>query len=191
MNASKKRLLNLPNILTLARIGAVPVVVLLLLIGQGGPVTSIIAAVFYLLAILTDLLDGYLARRYKMVTNMGKFLDPVADKLINAGALIMLIPLGRVWAIVAFLILGREIAVTGLRGIAVSEGTVIAASRLGKQKTLSQNIAIFCLIWHYPILFNLDIQKIGSVLIWVAVILTYWSGYNYFTSFYKILKKEA
>ena len=138
-----------------------PVIVLLLLFGEGSQATSIAAAIVYLLAVLTDLLDGYLARKYKLETNLGRFLDPLADKLINMAALIMLIPpWGRVAAWMVLLILGREIAVTGLRSIAVTEGVVISASSLGKQKTLTQNIAIFCLIWYYPLL-GIDLNSVG------------------------------
>ena len=190
MNMPSPKLLNLPNWLTLARIASVPVLLLLLLFGQGGPVTSAIAAVLFLLAVLTDLLDGYLARKYQLITNLGRFLDPLADKLLNSAALIMLIPLGRVPAWLAFLIIGREIAVTGLRGIAAAEGVVISASELGKQKTLTQNIALFLLIWHYPF-FGLKADLIGYVLLWGALIITYWSGYAYFKAFYQVLKQEG
>ena len=189
MSGSKPRLLNLPNWLTLARIAAVPIIVVLLLAGRGGPATSIAAAIFFLMAMLTDLLDGFLARRYQLVTNLGRFLDPLADKLLNSAALIMLIPLNRVAAWLVFLIIGREIAVTGLRGIGATEGVVISASGLGKQKTLTQNIAIFCLLWHYP-LFNVNTHLVGTVLLYIALIITYWSGYSYFRSFYQVLQKR-
>ncbi len=189
MSDSKSRALNLPNWLTLARIASVPIIVILLLAGRGGPVTSIAAAIFFLAAILTDLLDGYLARRYQLVTNLGRFLDPLADKLLNSAALIMLIPLDRAAAWMVFLIIGREIAVTGLRGIGAAEGVVISASGLGKQKTLAQNIAIFFLLWHYP-LFNQNIHLVGTVLLYIALIITYWSGYAYFREFYQVFQKR-
>ena len=176
---------NLPNWLSLGRIAAVPVIVLILALGQGGKITSYVAAVIYLIAVLTDLLDGYLARKFQVVTNLGRFLDPLADKLINSAALIMLIPLGRVPAWMTFLIIGREIAVTGLRGIAVTEGIVIEASAWGKRKTLTQNIALFCLIWHYPF-FGRNAQGVGMILLWLALVLTYWSAYNYFKAFYRV-----
>ena len=134
----KQKILNLPNILTLSRIGAVPLLVVIILLGGGGRFASIVAAVVFLVAVLTDLLDGYLARRTGQVTNLGRFLDPLADKLINAAALVMLVPLGRAPAWVAFMIIAREMAVTGLRGIATTEGVVISASSLGKQKTLTR-----------------------------------------------------
>ncbi|MFH1091423.1 MAG: CDP-alcohol phosphatidyltransferase family protein, partial [Pseudomonadota bacterium] len=95
MKNHSPRILNLPNSLSLIRIGAMPILILLLLFGQGGKFASIAAAIIFLLAILTDLFDGLLARRYKLITNLGRFLDPLADKLLNSAALIMLIPLGR------------------------------------------------------------------------------------------------
>ena len=182
----RPNLLNLPNYLSLGRIAAVPVILLLLLFGGGGPVTSKITAVIFLIAVLTDLLDGYLARRFQMITDLGRFLDPLADKLLNSAALIMLIPLGRVPAWVAFLIIGREIAVTGLRGIGAVEGMVISASGMGKRKTLTQNIALFCLLWHYPLL-GRNAQAVGMVLIYLALIITYWSAYGYFRDFYQLI----
>lgn len=185
MMTPAKKILNLPNSLTLGRIAAVPVLLLFLALGHGGPATSIFAAFLFLAATITDLLDGYLARRYKLVTNFGRFLDPLADKLLNLAALIMLIPLGRAPAWLVFLILAREIAVTGLRAIAASEGIVIDASGLGKQKTLTQNIAIFLLLWHYPFL-GLNFHVIGTVLLWVALVITYWSGYAYFAASYRV-----
>ncbi|MEW6114984.1 MAG: CDP-alcohol phosphatidyltransferase family protein, partial [Thermodesulfobacteriota bacterium] len=115
---------------------------------------------------------------------------PLADKLLNSAALIMLIPLDRAPAWLVFLIIGREIAVTGLRSIAAAEGIVIGASELGKRKTLTQNIAIFLLLWHFPFL-GLNFHLIGAVLLWVALIFTYWSGAAYFARFYQVFKAET
>ncbi|MEW5721934.1 MAG: CDP-diacylglycerol--glycerol-3-phosphate 3-phosphatidyltransferase [Thermodesulfobacteriota bacterium] len=182
--------LNLPNLLSLGRIAAVPVLVLLLALGQGGRAASYAAAVIFLVAVLTDLLDGYLARRYHLVTTLGRFLDPLADKLLNMAALIMLIPLDRVPAWVAFLILAREIAVTGLRAIAVAEGIVISASSQGKQKTLTQNFALFCLLWHYPFL-GRNAQAVGQVLIYLALVITYISAWGYFRGFYRQARAKS
>ncbi|MEW6264982.1 MAG: CDP-diacylglycerol--glycerol-3-phosphate 3-phosphatidyltransferase [Thermodesulfobacteriota bacterium] len=184
------KLLNLPNWLSLSRIAAVPVIILLLFFGQGGRITSMIAALVFLLAVLTDLVDGYLARRYQLVTNVGRFLDPLADKLLNSASLIMLIPLNRVPAWLVFLLIGREIAVTGLRGIAAAEGVVIAASGSAKQKTLTQNIAIFCLLWHFP-LFGQNTQAVGMVLLYLGLLVAYWSGYRYFVDFYRVFQSQA
>ena len=186
--SNKTRLLNLPNGLTLSRVAAVPVLVLLLLPGTW--TYSLLAAILYVLASLTDLLDGFLARRQKLVTNLGRFLDPVADKLLNAGALIMLIPLGRVAAWMVCLIISREIAVTGLRAMAAYEGIVIDASRLGKRKTFTQTLAIFLLILYYP-LWGLDLHLFGTILLWISLAVSYWSGVAYFIKFYRVFKESA
>ncbi len=174
-----------PNIITLARLLAVPVLVVLLTVWpDGGFWASVTSGLVFLVAALTDLVDGHLARKYNIVSTLGKFLDPLADKLLVASALIMLIPLGRVPAWVAFLILAREIAVTGLRAIAAERGLVISASDSGKKKTLAQNIAVFCLLWHYPLIWA-DTAAVGTVILYLALAMTYWSGGLYFYHFLK------
>jgi CDP-diacylglycerol--glycerol-3-phosphate 3-phosphatidyltransferase len=172
----------LPNILTLGRVSAVAVVVLGLRLGDGGKTVCAVVAAVYLIAALSDLLDGYLARRFKNESNLGRFMDPMADKLLVCSALIMLIPLGRVEAWVAFLIVAREIAVTSLRAVAAERGLVISASAQGKQKTLAQNIALFCLLYHYELLWA-DAHRVGAVILYAALIATYWSGFLYFWRF--------
>lgn len=179
-----KKYPQLPNLITISRLLAVPIIILLLQFGHGDPITSKIAAIAFLTASLTDLLDGYLARRYGQVTNLGAFLDPLADKLLAAAAMIMLIPLSRIPAWVVFLILTREMAITGLRSIAAEKGLVISASSQGKQKTLAQNIAIFCLLWHYPLL-TLNSQFVGLVILYLALAITYWSGIGYVRHFWQ------
>jgi CDP-diacylglycerol--glycerol-3-phosphate 3-phosphatidyltransferase len=171
-----------PNLLTGMRIAAVPVLVFLLLFP--GRLASSLAAICFVLAGATDFLDGFLARRYRSVSRIGKFLDPVADKLLVSAALIMLIPLGRVPAWIAFLIVGRELAVTGLRGLAASEGIILAPDRWGKAKTLLQMAALTCLILHYP-LGSLNVQQLGTVLLWLALIITLISGVWYFQAFFR------
>ncbi|MFH1139536.1 MAG: CDP-diacylglycerol--glycerol-3-phosphate 3-phosphatidyltransferase [Pseudomonadota bacterium] len=185
-----KEIMTLPNWLSLGRIGAVPVLVLLLGVGEGGRGLSIVSAILFLVAVLTDLLDGFLARRWKLVTNLGRFLDPLADKLLISSALIMLIPLDRAAAWVVFLIIGREIAITGLRGIAAAEGVVIDASLAGKQKALTQNVAIFLLLWHYPV-WGVNLHVVGSVILYLALIATYWSGYAYFREFFLVFLEQS
>ena len=181
----------LPNAVTLGRLAAVPIIVgLLTVCGNGRPFISAVTAMIYLAAALTDLLDGYLARKYNLVSTLGKFLDPLADKLLVASALIMLIPLGRVPAWMVFLILAREIAVTGLRAIAAEKGLVIAASDSGKRKTLAKNIALFCLLWHYPLLWA-DTALVGTVIIYVALAITYWSGALYFRDYLRAAGTEG
>lgn len=177
-----------PNAITLGRLAAAPLIVGLLTVhSHGGRLISAVAALIYLAAALTDLLDGHLARKYHVVSTLGKFLDPLADKLLAASALIMLIPLGRAPAWVVFLILAREIAVTGLRAVAAEKGLVIAASESGKRKTLAQNIALFCLLWHHPLLWA-DTALVGAVILYVALAVTYWSGFLYFRDYLRVAR---
>jgi CDP-diacylglycerol--glycerol-3-phosphate 3-phosphatidyltransferase len=144
-----------------------------------GRLGSFLAAVFFAAAAFTDLLDGFLARRYKTVTHVGKFLDPLADKLLVSVTMIMLITLGRIPAWIVILIIAREMAVTGLRGIAVVEGKVIEASSLGKYKTIFQLVSLICLCLHYQYI-SVDFHVVGMAFLWVALALTLWSGFSYF-----------
>lgn len=178
---------NLPNTLTLFRIGCVPLLVVLLFFPQKA--TSLLAAVVFGLASISDLLDGFLARRRQMVTTLGQFLDPLADKLIVSAALIMLIPLGRVPAWMVVVIIGRELAITGLRSVAVTEGKVISASELGKKKMVFQIVAILGLLLHYEY-FGVDCHTVGMSFMWLAVIVTLWSGFAYFRSFWHVLEED-
>ena len=193
---SKSNLLNLPNILTLSRLAAIPVVVLLLQFES--KTTCLWAAVIFTLAAITDWLDGFLARRMGIVTVLGKFLDPLADKLIVMAALIMLIPLDRVPAWAVFVILAREITVTGIRSIASAEGVVIAASDLGKYKTTFQMVAIIALLLHYRYYWFFGVQSdllypslhnTGIFLFYISLILTIWSGADYFFKFFKVFAR--
>ncbi len=188
-----RELLNLPNILTLSRIVAVPAVVLLLLFESRE--NCLWAAVVFTAASVTDWLDGYLARRWGIVTILGKFLDPLADKLIVMAALIMLIPLDRVPAWAVFVILARELIVSGIRSIASSEGIVIAASDLGKYKTIFQMIAIVGLLLHYRYYWFFGVEanflypsmhNAGIFIFYISLVLTIWSGLDYFFKFFKI-----
>jgi CDP-diacylglycerol---glycerol-3-phosphate 3-phosphatidyltransferase len=163
---------NVPNVLTLVRILAVPVLVVALL--DETPDGDVIAAAVFALAAITDGLDGYIARRRKQVTTFGKLMDPLADKLLVVAALISLVSLDRLAAWIAMVIIAREIAVTGLRGLAAERGVVIAASWLGKTKTLLQVAAIICLIAFDPAPTWVD------VLLYVAVAMTVISGADYF-----------
>ena len=181
---------HLPNIITLARLLAIPFIVINMTIyPEGGFWVSVTCSLVYLIAALTDILDGHLARKYNLVTNFGKFLDPLVDKLLVASALIMLIPLGRVPAWVVFLILAREISVTGLRAIASERGLIISASDSGKKKTLAQNVALVCLLWHYSFLWA-DMAAIGLIILYVALVMTYWSGGLYFYQYLKATKNN-
>ncbi|MDR1050504.1 MAG: CDP-diacylglycerol--glycerol-3-phosphate 3-phosphatidyltransferase [Deltaproteobacteria bacterium] len=181
----------LPNILTMGRLLAIPVVILSLAwADQERLLVAALTAAVYLVAALSDLLDGYLARKYHNESNLGRFLDPMADKLLVASAMIMMIPLGRIPAWVVFLIIARETMVTSLRAIAAEQGLVIAASAQGKQKTLAQNIAMFCLLWHHQLLLT-NTQRVGSVILYVALAATYWSGALYFYNFLKAAGQKS
>jgi len=171
-----------PNLLTGARIAAVPVVVMLLCFP--GPWASFFGALVFMLAGATDFLDGFLARRHRLVSRLGKFMDPLADKLLVSAALIMLIPLERVPAWMAFVIVGRELAVTGLRGLAAAEGIILAPDRWAKAKTLLQMAALTALILHYPYV-GVDFEELGMGLLWLAVIATVVSGVSYFWTFFR------
>jgi CDP-diacylglycerol--glycerol-3-phosphate 3-phosphatidyltransferase len=189
-------ILNLPNILTLTRIAAIPLMAALLM-SPSQPAGFWAAAVFSM-ASVTDWLDGYLARRMGIVTIFGKFLDPIADKLIVMAALIMILPYGRIPAWMVLVILGREIIITGLRGIASSEGIVIQASDLGKYKTIFQIVAIIGLLLHYDYnwLFGIEQQflhvnmhNVGMFFLWIATLLTVWSGVDYLARFIRIIAR--
>jgi len=182
IRAENRRILNLPNAITMLRIGILPVLFLILLEPGEGP--SLAIAILFILAALTDLLDGYVARRYNIVTRMGKLLDPIADKIIMSAALVLLIPVGRAPAWVVALMIMRDFAVDGLRSMAAAEGHVIEASRLGKYKTLCQIVAVSALIIHYPI-YGIDASSIGTAFLYVALVLSLWSGFDYLVKLYR------
>ena len=165
--------LNLPNVLTLIRILLVPVLVVALL--DATPNGSVVAAIVFAAAAITDGLDGYIARSRKSITTFGKVMDPIADKLLIAAALITLVSLHRVPAWVAMVIIAREFAVSGLRVAAGQQGVVIPASRLGKLKTVVQVAAILAVI--------ATDDAWAQVLLYVAVLVTIVSGADYFLNF--------
>ncbi len=178
-------ILTLPNLLTASRFAVIPV--LLYLMRQGGGISDGIAAfVIFLAAVLTDLADGYIARRRKQVTALGKLMDPLADKILVACALIMLIPLGRVPAEVSFLIIAREIAITGLRGIAASSGIVVQASSLGKLKSVIQYVALCVLIFPEGVLPIPALHDTGRIILYISLTLTMISGIDYFVKLKRV-----
>lgn len=189
-------ILNPPNILTLFRIACIPLMAVLLL--SPSRESCFWAASIFALASATDWLDGHLARRMGIVTVFGKFLDPIADKLLVMAALIMILPYGRVPAWMVLVILGREIIITGLRGIASSEGIVIQASDLGKFKTIFQLVAIIGLLLHYdyhwffginhPLLI-VSMHNVGMFFLWIALGLTVWSGLDYLYRFVRVIAR--
>jgi CDP-diacylglycerol--glycerol-3-phosphate 3-phosphatidyltransferase len=176
--------LNLPNLLTLTRILLIPVFVILF--ATPTPDRSLSAAVIFAVAALTDLLDGYLARRSGQVTALGKLLDPIADKLLVLSALILLVNVDRVSALVAILIIAREVAVTGVRAIAASEGMMIATETTGKYKMALQVVAIELLILEGTGLAELgNMHLAGTVTLYLSLVLGYVSGGQYVWNFWK------
>jgi CDP-diacylglycerol---glycerol-3-phosphate 3-phosphatidyltransferase len=173
--------MNLPNKLSLLRIFLVPVLVFFLVYSPSR-VMHLIAAIVFLVASMTDVVDGYVARKWGQVTTLGKLLDPIADKLLVSAALISLVDLQIVHAPAALIIIGREIAVTGLRSIAAANGIVIQASDKGKLKTLTQSVAIFLLILY---MHSNYLLWSGQAILWVSVVLTVYSGYDYFRIFWQ------
>jgi CDP-diacylglycerol--glycerol-3-phosphate 3-phosphatidyltransferase len=176
---------NLPNTITLLRTLVVPVLLFFPALAASRRGSQAMAWIF-IVAALTDLLDGWLARRGQQVTRIGKLLDPLADKLLVATALIVLLAAGRIprWGTpMIVVIIGRELAVTGLRGLASAQGQIMAAAGAGKAKTLLQNIAIGALLFPDPTL-GLPARPIGLALLLAAAALTLWTGYGYFASYF-------
>ncbi len=182
--------MNLPNILTILRILLIPFFIFVFAVPSLS--RSNWAALIFVIASLTDWFDGYLARKYKQVTLSGKLLDPVADKLLVLSALIMLVELHRVPSWLAIVIIGRDIAITGLRAIASSMGVIIAAKEMGKMKTIVQIIALVFLILDYPVFFGsrvMDLHSIGTVLLWYSAVLAIISAGDYTIRFWRGVKK--
>lgn len=161
--------MNLANSLTLFRIVLIPFFMYFLLVN--GPMYNIIALGIFILASLTDTADGYFARRLNQVTNMGKLLDPLADKLLITGALLVFVEIDKLPSWMAMVIIGREFAVTGMRLVAVAGKDVVAASMWGKLKTVSQMIAVIAMI--------VDLS-FSMILMWIAMFLTVYSGIDYY-----------
>ena len=176
--------LNLPNVITLTRILLIPVFVVLFATPTQN--RSLTAALVFVVAAVTDLLDGYLARRNGQVTTLGKLLDPIADKLLVLSALILLVNVDRVSALVAILIIAREVAVTGVRAIAAGEGMVIAAEMTGKYKMALQVVAIVLLILEGTFLSDFgNLHLAGIVTLYLSLVLGYVSGGQYVWGFWK------
>lgn len=181
--------MNLANRITLARIFLVPIIMFFLLVNVKFPhirieqfsitYNQIIAALIFIVAASTDSLDGYIARKRKLVTNLGKLLDPLADKLLVSAVLVSMVEMDKLGAWIVIVIISREFAVTGLRQIALLEGIVMAASKWGKWKTAAQITAIIALLLNnFPFAFiNFPFDVITS---WIAAIITVYSGIDYF-----------
>jgi len=183
---AKREIFNLPNIITLMRISVVPF--LFILLTEPGEFWSLILAILFAMASITDMLDGYLARKYNMITTMGKFLDPLADKLIVNTAMILMIPIGRIPAWIVAVTIIRDLIVDGIRSISSSEGLYIQASRLGKQKTIAQLFAVTALMVYYP-LFGINSHRVGMIILYIAFLLTLYSGADYLIKFYRRARK--
>lgn len=187
---------NLPILLTWLRIVAIPLLIALYYLPVDWATLrerDVAATLIFVLAALTDWADGYLARRLNQTSAFGAFLDPVADKLMVAAALIVLVQLGRADAIIATIIIGREITISALREWMAKIGAAksVAVSMLGKVKTAAQMLAIPLLLYHVPLL-GYDVQAIGNWLIWIAALLTLWSmGYYLRMAWPEIARRSA
>lgn len=197
MKFNRGDFLNVPNYISTIRIIAVPLLIVLLMLirrpedahSEWNALVSFIAGLIYAAASLSDILDGFLARRAKISSVAGKFLDPLADKLLNLSALIMLIPLGRIPAWLVILILMREVGITALRGVAANEQIVIAASKWGKYKNAFGSFGIGFLIWHYPF-FGVDWVLIGWILLAISVVFSLGSGIHYTYNFFAKVRQN-
>ncbi|WP_102028285.1 CDP-diacylglycerol--glycerol-3-phosphate 3-phosphatidyltransferase [Salirhabdus sp. Marseille-P4669] len=189
--------MNIPNRITVSRILLIPFFILLLAIPfewgeiQIGeevlPVSHLAAAILFIIASTTDWIDGYYARKHNLVTNLGKFLDPLADKLLVSAAFILLVEMGLAPAWVVIVIISREFAVTGLRLVAAGEGVVLAASNMGKLKTWIQIIAISVLLLHNFPFSYLDFP-FDTIALYAALIITVVSGLDYFIKNWHVMR---
>ncbi|HAX97961.1 MAG TPA: CDP-diacylglycerol--glycerol-3-phosphate 3-phosphatidyltransferase [Candidatus Atribacteria bacterium] len=188
MNSGSK-ILNLPNLITGSRF-ILSGCLMLLLLQEQTTVMSLIAWLIFSIAAGSDWIDGYFARKYKAITVLGQLMDPLADKVLVATALVMLIPTGKMPAWVALIILCREIVVTGLRGVASSSGVVVDASSLGKWKSTIQYIGLGTLIFPLGVLPVPFLHQIGLAIVYVALVLTIWSGVDYFYKLRRIFLED-
>ena len=187
---------NLPIALTWLRILAIPLLVAVYLLPFGDaslPVRNLVATVVFVAAAITDWVDGWLARRLGLVSAFGAFLDPVADKLLVCAALVLLLDLQRVDALVAVIIVGREIAISALREWMAGMGArrSVAVHSIGKLKTVAQLVAIPMLLYHQPLFGVVPVQRIGTWLIWVAALLTLWSMFYYLRQAWPLLRDAS
>ena len=179
--------MNLPNELTLFRVVLIPFFVLFLLINPESLALRIIADLIFIVASLTDMLDGKIARKYNLVTNFGKFMDPLADKLLVCSAMICLIATEQLYAWIVIIIVAREFIISGFRLIAAENGIVIAANIFGKLKTVSQMIMIIILVANLPFVW---LQVLGQIFIWISLILTVLSLVIYIYQNSEVLKEQ-
>jgi CDP-diacylglycerol--glycerol-3-phosphate 3-phosphatidyltransferase len=185
---------DLPNLLTLARIAAIPAV--LVCVDNYSPRLSFLAALIFVAAMVTDVVDGWLARRMGLVTVLGKFLDPLADKLMVLSVLVIMVARDRAPAWLVVVLMARELAVTGLRAIASQQGLVIAAGAGGKAKTALQSVGIVFLLVHfrYEVLFvgyELDFHEVGIWVLYVSLVMSVLSAAEYFAFFAEAAQRQA
>lgn len=195
---TRDQLLGIANYLTYSRIAIVPVVVLLMM-GIDDTVLhrlgwsrllSWLAMFFFTVAQISDVVDGIYARKYGVISSFGKFIDPLADKLLSMSVLIMLIPLQRVAAWMVVLLIAREVTITAIRGVAASEGIEISASDWGKKKTLFQAFSLAALLIHYPF-WGIQPRSIGLVLLGITLLISVGSGIHYIVAFFsEVLHQE-
>jgi len=178
--------MNWPNRLTILRVIMIPFFVAFMLTDIGGVNSKYIALAIFVIASMTDWLDGYLARKHNIVTNFGKFMDPLADKLLVCSAMICLIPLSRIPTVAVLIIIGREFIISGFRLVASDNGIVIAASYWGKLKTVSQMVMIILLIADFGGIFT----TIETIFVWLATILTVISLVDYIFINKKVLRMQ-
>jgi len=181
-----KALISHPNFLTLCRVGAIPGIILLMLVPNR--ICTFLAAILFSAAAITDYFDGFIARTRGLTSEFGKMMDPLADKLLVSSAFIMIVSHGWIPGWIICIIIGREIAITGLRNVMVDNNEDISASNLGKYKTGFQIAAIIPLLIHYPY-FGLNFHGIGMFFLWGALIYTVWSGLDYGFRFKRFLVK--
>jgi len=184
MSPKTKEWLAHPNTLTLYRIVAIPLIIILMMFPNR--FCSFLAALLFSAAAITDFLDGYFARRRGLVSNFGKIMDPLADKLLVSSVFIMLASYQWIPAWIVCIIIGRELAITGLRNFIAGSDADISASWLGKYKTGFQIAAIIPLLIHYSY-FTIDFQAMGMLFLWIALVLTVWSGIDYVIRFRSLL----
>ena len=187
--------LNIPILLTWLRVALIPLVVGVFFLPDHWMTLhdrGLSATAIFIVAALTDWFDGYLARRWNQTSSFGAFLDPVADKLMVAGALLLLVELGRTTAVIAFIIIGREIAISALREWMAQIGASksVAVSSLGKVKTIAQMIAIPMLLYKVPLFGVIDTLYLGTILLYIAAVLTLWSMVYYLRRAWPLIKER-
>jgi CDP-diacylglycerol---glycerol-3-phosphate 3-phosphatidyltransferase len=193
-------LFSVPNLITYGRIILIPaIIVLMAMVGDHKSYDTNFwlcfwAMILFSIAGISDLVDGYYARRYKAVSNMGKFIDPMADKLIHMTALVMLIPLGRIPAWIVVVLLFREIFISGVRAVAAAEGVIIDAAQWGKYKTAWLNVGLGAMILYYPLfqgkVYEANTYAVGVICVAVGLVFSIASGMQYTARFFKLVNKS-